>query len=1395
MKNSLQLLLTVLMMVVGGSAIGQILTFEFSALAGNEATANSNSNNANLSSSTISRGAGLTASANGGRFNATSWALTSIANAVSGDDYMEFTITPNSGYQFSVSSIVVQWQRSNTGNIAIALRSSVDNYATDLDAVKAVVDNDLTQTFTWTFAQANSSNAVTYRFYSYAEALTGTGGPGDGTGNDITVNGTVTAGCTPPTNHATTFSTNNIQQNQMNVTWVRGSGDSVLVVARSGGAVNSDPLFGTNYNANAAFGSGTQIGTGNFVVYKGLGTTESITALTANTTYHYAIYEFSGMGGSQCYKTIGKLTGSATTLPIPPIITHTGTSPVASNIAQGSTNNILYQLAVATVDNAATLTEVVITTNGSWDADDLDNFKLRFSTDNILDINDATLDTETALSGGTQNITFNLFSQNIPIGTRYLFVTCDVDASATVNNTIAAGPDADADFTYTENESYSGSTFATANAKTIIGIPEIQLEYPVASNVNCGFTLPFGNVVVNDSSSLTVRIRNTGTADLTLSPLPTIGGGNANQFSITTPPTSPIAAGSFSDMVVRFLPTTTGAKTTTISIANNDNNENPCSINLTGTGTLANDNCSGAISLTVDPDESCGAVTNGTSIGGTQSIAAISCGLTGNADDDVWYSFVATGTSHIITVDGASNMDVVIDLRSGACNGTNIACADLTATDGIEVLTATGLTNGATYYIRVYDFAGSGDFTICVTTPEPPLHYRTKNSGLWSAVGTWETSPNNMNPWIDAIVPPNSDELSVTILSPHVVTINANVTIDQVVIASGSTIDVTGGTLLTVANGDSDDLLVQGILKNSTSSTFTLNGGATIVIDNGGKYQHNPSAAGSFTPMTWNSGSTCEVLRASSMPSGTINQSYHHFIWNSANHGATTINLTSQLKTINGDFSIQNTGTGALRLASSTNTLDVAGNLSLSPGTELDLGNGSGTSIVNVNGNVTNAGTIELMGGTPQNGYLNIKGSLSGNGTITETGGDDCRVKFNGTTTQSAAFGTVTNRVNVEIDNGQGVSLASSLTITSSAALIFTNGNLILNDNVLNMVSSGTTITGASSAKYIQTNGTGVLQRSVSNSPVTFPIGNSTYNPIILTRTVGTGHSFSSRVLDGVFADGLSGLAVTDKVVNRTWDILLVAGSVGTLTLTAQWNSGEEIGGFDRTLSYLSHYTGGVWVSDTPAAASGGNPYTRTRTGITSLSPFAMGSQGSPLPIELTRFDATLLEKQVALTWTTATEINNEYFLVQHSVDGRNYTDIGMILGAGTTTQAQSYSYQHETPTRGANYYRLQQVDYDGAFSFSPVRVVELGGGISNTADNWSIRPTIASDQINLLRQGAAGAATWTVFTMEGRPALRGQFPADSDVQAIDISALHSGPYFLQVISREGVWSGRIVRE
>lgn len=1221
--------------------------------------------------------------------------------------------------------------------------------------------------------------------------------------DDVVVS--IISGCTPPTEQANTFVASNIQQMQMDVSWSGGNGASTLVVARQGGAVNADPVNGTEYTANAAFGSGDQIGTGNYVVYKGSGSSQTVTALTANTTYHYAIYEFDGSGGSECYRVSDELTGSATTLPIPPAITHTGTTPAAADISQGATNTILYQVEVEVSDGPATLTQLVTATGGTFDSDDLDNFKLWFSTDaSFNSASDVLLVTISDPTTGDQ--TFTVSNQVFPVGTRYLFITGDVDAAATIGHTVSCAPDADGDFTYTEDETNSGSSFAAANAMTIVGVPELQLEYPVSTNLSCGGTIPFGDLAITDHADLTFRIRNTGTADLTFSAL-NIAGSNPDQFSVQTQPVSPVAPGNFSDAVIRFSPTSIGAKTASITISNNDPDESSCLVNLTGTGRPVNDNCSGAITLTVESGETCNSPLSTSSSGASESIAAIECNaLTGNADDDIWFKFEATGTSHIITVDGASNMDAVIDLRSGACNGSTIDCADDTDNGGVEVISATGLSIGETYYIRIYDWdAGSGDFTICVTTPVPPLHYRTVQSGDFSNASTWETSPNNNDPWSAALQGPDEDELSITIMSGDDVTISAGATLDQLTIASGSMLNVTGGTLV-IADGTGNDLLVQGILKNSTNSSFTLNSGATIVVDNGGKYQHNPpSGVGTFTAMTWNSGSTCEVLAATGTSGpGGLDQSYHHFIWNASNM-TSTMNLTGSLTTVLGDLSVQNTGSGALRLVGSTpSTLNIGGNVVLSSSTVLDFGNGSGTSTVNIDGDLTinSNSTLKLMGSGSQNGFLNLKGWLTNSGTITEsTSGTGCTIKFNGTQSQSGSFGTITGQINIAIDNSSGLSLLSDLALDVNTTLTLTDGLLRTNGYTLTAPS---TISGIGPTNFICTCDdmgsmpvtSGGLKRVVSSGTVFFPIGpiSSKYMPASLIASgPHNSDNFTLRV-ENLGTGGVNPVN-EDQCIQYQWIIDEATAGGSSLLLKFQWASGTEGANFDPLASpVIGRWNGSTFNPIVDATYNGSDPSFTSTAPFTEFSPFVLGSANSPLPVELTQFDAVLDGEVVQLTWATASEINNDYFLVQHSTDGARFDDLGMVPGAGTTGQPQAYQWMHDRPAAGVNYYRLKQVDFDGQYEYSPIRVVDLRE--ETRGPQWSIRPTVTSDMLYLIRQGEdTGTAVWTVMTPAGRTAFSGTIAEGAENTPITVQSLPSGMYILRVSSREGVWSGRFWKE
>ncbi len=118
----------------------------------------------------------------------------------------------------------------------------------------------------------------------------------------------------------------------------------------------------------------------------------------------------------------------------------------------------------------------------------------------------------------------------------------------------------------------------------------------------------------------------------------------------------------------------------------------------------SNDACTNAITLSVN---SCSFV-SGTLQNATQSTSALSCnGSTSSSAFDVWYKFVATSTSHKITVSPCANLDAVVELRSGSCLGTKIDCSDNGGgPGGIEFIHYSSFTIGSTYYIRVYASPG-----------------------------------------------------------------------------------------------------------------------------------------------------------------------------------------------------------------------------------------------------------------------------------------------------------------------------------------------------------------------------------------------------------------------------------------------------------------------------------------------------------------------------------------------------------------------------------------------------------------------------------------------------------------------------------------------------------------
>lgn len=115
------------------------------------------------------------------------------------------------------------------------------------------------------------------------------------------------------------------------------------------------------------------------------------------------------------------------------------------------------------------------------------------------------------------------------------------------------------------------------------------------------------------------------------------------------------------------------------------------------------------------------------------------------------------------------------------------------------------------------------------------------------------------------------------------------------------------------------------------------------------------------------------------------------------------------------------------------------------------------------------------------------------------------------------------------------------------------------------------------------------------------------------------------------------------------------------------------------------------------------------RTIVTGVSGrFISPMDFSIIPVELTSFVGSAVDGNVVLNWNTASETNNSGFEIQRSTDRVNFSNIAFVPGFGTTTEPRTYTYTDNSVNNGAYYYRLKQIDYNGAFAYSEIVEVDV---------------------------------------------------------------------------------------
>lgn len=177
-----------------------------------------------------------------------------------------------------------------------------------------------------------------------------------------------------------------------------------------------------------------------------------------------------------------------------------------------------------------------------------------------------------------------------------------------------------------------------------------------------------------------------------------------------------------------------------------------------------------------------------------------------------------------------------------------------------------------------------------------------------------------------------------------------------------------------------------------------------------------------------------------------------------------------------------------------------------------------------------------------------------------------------------------------------------------------------------------------------------------------------------------------------------------------------------------------------------------------------------------------------PLPVELLSFQATQAGSAVHVTWSTATERNSSHFIVQRSIDAIEWENVGMVEGAGNSTTARVYRLIDEQPLPRLSYYRLEQVDYDGAIEHSGIVPISFAG----VGPTLRIFPNPADIEAQVFIEAIDGPAVLSLIDASGRKVAERQI-SSGNTQILEVGYLPSGAYMVVLVSGDQVAHKRLL--
>ena len=537
------------------------------------------------------------------------------------------------------------------------------------------------------------------------------------------------------------------------------------------------------------------------------------------------------------------------------------------------------------------------------------------------------------------------------------------------------------------------------------------------------------------------------------------------------------------------------------------------------------------------------------------------------------------------------------------------------------------------------------------------------------------------------------------------------------------------------------------------------------------------------------------------------------------------------LTVVDGGAISTNLADGDWLLGPSAN-VDVYAAITIPAGAIVRLKSGA---VLNVYGNLTNNGELYVEAGATINFYgktwTNGSSAIVGDGAAsvnTTAGGavnfiaarptipaslhaTSC-VMTNYSTAdvaQNIDGGNVPMDIALHIKNANNVVLINTATkIEGSLSFDVDNGDVILNAQDLAFTTNGT-VNSYGPLRMVVTGDaiTGHVVKENYTGDFIYPVGiaEGDYTPASINNT--TANTMHVSVQSYTNSASVEGAGTSGDGMQRTWNIFADNAS-GNSVVDLQHNSSTNNGTFDNASHFVTRFgsstpnaTGqtllstNAWQSNNLGAGTSSGALSQSPASITGASERAItnttfattasdntayytkaSNPVAPTPIELLNFEVTKQANSTLLNWSTATEHNNKGFHIERSADGRIWSKIDFVSSLatnGNSTAQLDYILVDKTPLMGDNFYRLQQVDFDGNTEYSQVRKVNFS--ISRTIE---VYPNPAKDVVNL--SNLTGKEQLMLVNAIGQT-IHTQ-AATLGTNVINVSSVASGNYIVLVL-------------